>query len=211
LELHPSLQRQLLRRAIHRLRRSLRDIDWIHVEQARLGVERKSTGARVTLPQGLFLFKGYDEFTIGGEVPPPDFPLLVQSELPVTIPGTTPLPKSTWRLNAEILTRAQMPEKALDGLDPWQAYLDLERTGTNLVLRWRQAGDRFQPLGMGGKSKPLDEFMIDAKIPQRIRDQLPLLVSPRHIVWVAGWRPDERVKITEQTAHVLRLKFDIAG
>jgi tRNA(Ile)-lysidine synthase len=52
-ELHPSIQRQLLREAIHRLRRSLRDITWAHVEQARVGVERMETGARITLPQGV--------------------------------------------------------------------------------------------------------------------------------------------------------------
>ncbi len=49
--------------------------------------------------------------------------------------------------------------------------------------------------------------MIDAKIPQHIRDRLPLVVSPTHIVWVSGYRIDERVKVTQQTEHVLHLRF----
>lgn len=49
--------------------------------------------------------------------------------------------------------------------------------------------------------------MIDAKIPQHIRDHVPLVATPHHIAWVAGWRVDERVKITEETVEVLHLKF----
>jgi len=211
LDLHPSLQRQLLREAIHGLRKSLRDIDWIHVEQARLGVEEKATGAKITLPQGLFLFKGYDEFVIGQEMPWPDLPLLMERELALNIPGITSLPKSKWRLRVEIVRRPEISEEALENADPWQAYLDLERAGRNLMLRGRRTGDHFQPLGMGGQGKALNDFMINAKIPQHIRDHLPLVVSPQHIIWVAGWRVDERVKITSQTAQVLHLRFIKAG
>lgn len=211
LELHPSLQRQLLREAIHRLRKSLRDIDWIHIEQARLGVEEKATASKITLPQGLFLFKGYDEFVIGEEMPWPDLPLLIEQVLPLDVPGKTPLPRSSWQLRAEIMERAEMPEDALENQDPWQAYLDVRRAGKSLILRRRRTGDHFQPLGMGGKGKALNDFMINAKMPQHIRDHVPLVVSPQHIVWVAGWRLDERVKITSQTAQVLHLRFLKAG
>ncbi len=207
LQLHPSVQRQLLRDAIHHLRKSLRDIDWVHVEQARLGIESKATSTKITLPQGLYLFKGYDQFVIGERIPQPDLPLLMQEELPLTIPGTTLLPNSDWQLSAEIVEGAEVQEEAVGNEDPWQAYLDLEQIGESLMLRGRQTGDYFQPLGMGGKRKALNDFMIDAKIPQHIRDLLPLVVSPQHIVWVAGWRVDERAKITTGTSRVLHLRF----
>lgn len=207
LELHPSLQRQLLREAIHRLRKSLRDIDWVHVEQPRLAVEEKGTGTRITLPQGLFLFKGYDEFVIGETLPWPDLPLLTEPEVPVNVPGTTLLPSSKWQVQAEIMKRADMPDQALENKDPWQAYLDANQIGTSLILRGRRTGDRFQPLGMEGKAKDLNEFMINTKIPRHLRDHVPLVVSTEHIVWVAGWRIDERAKITEETTQVLHLEF----
>ena len=50
-------------------------------------------------------------------------------------------------------------------------------------------------------------FMIDHKILRSLRGFAPIVASPRHIVWVAGWRVDERVKITERTQHVLHLVF----
>jgi tRNA(Ile)-lysidine synthase len=207
LQLHPSLQRQLLREAIRRLRKSLRDITWSHVEQARKGIEDLETSGRITLPQGLFLIKGYGRFVIGESRPHPDLPLLCEGPLPIQLPGQTPLPKGPWVLHTQILRRDTLPVATLDDPDPWRAYVDLEKTGQQLTLRARQTGDRFQPLGMGGQSKHVTDFMIDSKVPQHIRNLLPLVVSPQHIVWVSGYRVDERVKITGQTSQILHLWF----
>ncbi|TET27037.1 MAG: hypothetical protein E3J67_00175 [Dehalococcoidia bacterium] len=86
------------------------------------------------------------------------------------------------------------------------AYLDLDKAGSELVVRCRQSGDRFQPLGMS-QPKKLGEFMIDAKIPHPWRRQVPIVCSPEHILWVVGWRIDERAKVTENTRQVLCLEF----
>jgi tRNA(Ile)-lysidine synthase len=56
--------------------------------------------------------------------------------------------------------------------------------------------------------KELAEFMIDAKIPSAWRQRVPIICSPQHIVWVVGWRLDERVKVTKDTRQVLRLEFE---
>lgn len=209
--LHPSLQRQLLREAIRRLRESLRDITWTHVEQARVGVEELDTGGRVTLPEGLFLIKGYNRFVVGESLPYPDLPLLWEGPLGLPVPGDLPLPDSPWVLHSRTIRRDDLPKGELDNPDAWHVYLDADNAGLELKLRHRQTRDRFQPLGMGGKSKNLTDFMIDAKIPRHIRDLLPLVVSPQHIVWVVGYRLDERVKVTSQTSQVLHLWFAKEG
>ena len=66
----------------------------------------------------------------------------------------------------------------------------------------------FDPVTAASRSKELAEFMIDAKIPRAWRARVPIVCSPEHILWVAGWRPDERVKVTEDTRKVLRLEFE---
>ena len=206
-QLHPSLQRQLLREAIRRLRKSLRDVTWTHVEQARSGLQELGTGGRITLLQGLFLIRDYDSLIVGEERPSPDLPLLWQGHLDLAVPGVTPLPDSRWVLHCQIIEAGDLPRLALENADPWQAYLDLTSTGHELALRRREPGDEFQPLGMGGRSKSLSDFMIDAKVPQHIRDLLPLLVSPQHVIWVAGYRIDERAKVTSQTSQLLHIWF----
>jgi len=51
------------------------------------------------------------------------------------------------------------------------------------------------------------EFMIDAKIPRNWRNRIPIVCSGEQILWVVGWRIDERVKVSEDTKQVLRLEF----
>jgi tRNA(Ile)-lysidine synthase len=205
-ELHSSLQRQLLRQAIRNLRSDLRNIDWVHIEEARRALGEKPAGTEVTLPRGLSLFRSYETFVIGDTLPIPEMPL-IDEEMGIAVPGRTALPDGSWEVICELLAADQGKEEALNNEDPWQGYLDLDQAGQDLILRRRKPGDRFQPLGMGGRSKPLREFMIDAKIPHHIRDRLPLVVSPQNIVWVAGHRVDERARVTERTERVLKVWF----
>jgi len=86
------------------------------------------------------------------------------------------------------------------------ADFDLHKTGTELFVRQRRAGDRFQPLGMD-MLKKLREFMVDAKIPRSWRGRIPIVCSPQQIIWVVGWRMDDKVKVTEASKGILRLEF----
>ncbi len=79
-----------------------------------------------------------------------------------------------------------------------------------MTMRPRRPGERFQPLGMS-QPKKLNEFMIDSKIPRAWRRWVPIVCSPEHIIWVAGWRIDERVKVTENTRKILRLEMIKSG
>lgn len=206
-KLSPSLQRYILREAIHRLRRSLRNINWVHIEEALSASLERRAGTRITLPQNLYLFKGYRFFTIGSQLPQPDLPLLPSvGSFPLNVPGVTNLPESDWRVEARVLAKEQLERDWERNPDPWWAALDHESTGSELFLRRRLPGDRFQPLGMCRK-KSLGKFMIDAKIPRHLRDTLPLVVSPEQILWVVGWRIDDRVKVMEATRKVLELQF----
>jgi tRNA(Ile)-lysidine synthase len=75
-------------------------------------------------------------------------------------------------------------------------------------LRSRQPGDRFSPLGLKGRSKKVNEFMIDKKIAANLRDHIPLMVSNHQIVWICGYRPAEQARISDITQQVVHLKFE---
>jgi tRNA(Ile)-lysidine synthase len=205
LALSPSLQRGLLREGIRRLRRDLRNIDWVHVEEARRIVKSKPTGAEATLPRGLRLYRDYDRLILGQALPS-DAPQLAVDSLPLAVPSTTPLPDSLWRLEAAVPPRSEVLAEELEGTDRWLTIVDFDRVGSELALRRRQAGDRFRPLGMSHE-KLLRDFFIDEKVPRAWRARWPLVVSPRGIVWVAGYRIDDRFKVTARTERVLRLRF----
>ena len=76
------------------------------------------------------------------------------------------------------------------------------------MLRIRRPGDTFCPLGLAGRHKKINEFMIDEKIPAGQRDRLPLLVAHEQVFWICGYRPDERARLRSTTQRVLHLKFE---
>jgi tRNA(Ile)-lysidine synthase len=208
-----ALQRSVLRRAVCRLCRSLRDVDFVHVEDARRVGVSGETGAQATLPSGLALTVGYDALTVGGEGdagPPPDQPLLWQDgPLLVPVPGVTSLPQSDWVLRAELPERWDLQQIA-DNLDSWMAYLDVDALAAPLVLRRRRRGDRFRPQGMEGHSVKVSAFLINRKVPRAWRDHVPLLVTGGEIVWVCGQRVGEGAVVKEGTRRVARLQFERA-
>lgn len=85
-------------------------------------------------------------------------------------------------------------------------YLDYDTIPSPLCLRPHRSGDKFVPLGMNRKKK-VHDFFIDEKIPNYRRSSIPLLVGGDHIIWIAGYRIDDRFKITEETKKILKVEI----
>ncbi len=200
LALPPALQRHLLRKAIEDVSGSLKDIETRHIEDI-LEALKKPAGKKLNLPAGLVFIVEYDRFLLTGEPAAlSPFPPL-DSVVSLEIPGETVFPG--WRVSASVIT----PEQMKSGDDDYIACLSLDETGDKLTVRSRETGDRFQPLGMD-QPKKLGEYMIDEKIPRAWRKRVPVVCSPEHVVWVVGWRIDQRSKVTEDTRRILRLEFN---
>jgi len=198
LALPRALQRQVFRKAVKELRGDLKDVEAEHIE-AMVESLSKPAGKTFHLPDGLTLSNEYGRMVMTLTQAPacPLPPLAPMSD--INIPGETIL--SGWRIRADVV---QQPVNSDNGLI---ASFDLDKVGKKLVVRRRRPGDRFQPLGMN-QTKKLQDFMVDAKIPRAWRDRVPLVSSPKQVLWVVGWRIDDRVKVTEETNKILRLQFE---
>ena len=195
--LHPALQRHLLRRVVGEVLGDLVDIQSIHIEKMMEALS-KPAGKRLSLPRGTVFYIGYDTCMVSkGAYDTCPFPAL-EGEYRLNVPGDTVL--SDWRVKASVT----QPGSKTEG---FRACLDFDEAGSDLVVRGRKAGDRFQPLGMS-ELKKLQDFMVDAKIPRSWRDRVPLLCSPEGILWVVGWRIADGVKVADSTKRVLRLEFE---
>lgn len=65
-------------------------------------------------------------------------------------------------------------------------------------FRRRREGDMFVPYG--GKSKSLKKYLIDKKIPKRLRDELVCLCLGHEVLAIVGLEISDKCKITESTA-----------
>lgn len=81
--------------------------------------------------------------------------------------------------------------------------VDADRVSQPLVVRNWLPGDRFHPSGMGGHSKKIQDFFTDLKVPIAARSLVPLVVAPEGILWVVGYRQDERWAPTAATKRCL--------
>ena len=77
--------------------------------------------------------------------------------------------------------------------------------GKPLMARSRQPGDRIQPYGMKGTKKVQDVF-VDAKVPEHIRDAVPLLVCGDEVVWIPGYRIANRFAVNGKQSASLRIE-----
>jgi tRNA(Ile)-lysidine synthase len=201
LRLPPALKRHLLRSAIEELG-NLKDIEARHIEEV-IDALSKPAGKKINLPGGLTFTIDYDRYLLGSDAATlSPFPTL-ESGAKLKIPGKTTIPG--WDIEAVIADPAR-DRKKVDETNDFTACFDFDRAGNELTVRCRQPGDRFQPLGMS-QTKKLNEFMIDTRIPQAWRQRIPIVSSATQILWVVGWRIDERVKIVPNTKRILWVEF----
>ncbi len=128
-------------------------------------------------------------------------------EYPVKIPATIYLHEIDRTIRLEWIERPLIGEMKNR---PETAFMDYECMTLPLVLRNMRPGDRVEPLGTGG-TKKLKDFFIDRKIAARRRGEIPLLVDAGTIVWIAGERISERVRVTGKTKKVLKAEIIVLG
>lgn len=83
-----------------------------------------------------------------------------------------------------------------------KAFVDADKLIFPLVVRFKQDGDKFMPLGMT-QYKKLSDFLIDNKVPLPNKSKIPLLINGNgEIIWVIGFRQDNRYKVNATTKKV---------
>ncbi|HTD41568.1 MAG TPA: tRNA lysidine(34) synthetase TilS [Mucilaginibacter sp.] len=86
--------------------------------------------------------------------------------------------------------------------NPMSVSIDTELLIYPLMLRHWEEGDHFHPLGMKTRQK-LSDFFVHQKVPLHEKSLIPLLVNGNDdIVWIGGYRPDDRYKVSAKTKKV---------
>lgn len=124
-----------------------------------------------------------------------------ESGLLPSCPGRFAAGGWSWRLDSRpYLSEAPRPRAAAI------AWMDPDRVQFPLEIRGPRPGDRFRPTGAAG-SRKLQDFLVDRKIPRWLRSYLPLALSRGEIIWVAGLRVAEPVKLTAASRNVLEMEI----
>ncbi|MBI5073883.1 MAG: tRNA lysidine(34) synthetase TilS [Nitrospirae bacterium] len=184
--------RRVLRRAICETE-GLRGIGFLHIEDIIALIRNGKNGDRLVLPRNIRVIKEYALLVITSEEP------VRIAEYALDLPGKAVIVNARQVVTAE---REGGDVQFGDGRS--SVLLDAEKVSFPLTVRPRRTGDYFYPVGFGRKKK-LQDFFVDLKIARDERDSIPIIVSGDDIVWVAGYRADDRFKVTETTKKFVRL------
>ncbi len=112
---------------------------------------------------------------------------------------------------ALLVERKELPHDWRQQVNPYSQFVDAAKVQGKLAVRFPQAGDRFVPLRVKAAARPagskkLSDFFTDLKVPLHRRSSIPILECG-DVVWVCGFRLDDRFKITPATREVLHLQL----
>ena len=182
---------RILRKVFERF--SKQDIERKHIRMVREFALESLNGNMITLPFKIKVLKEYDYIVIG----------YIKKKENI---GEYPFASGKIKIEGYGVIRSTA-SKVLTEPKIHQHIIDADRLPTKAIWRFRQEGDVFSPLGLGG-TKKLKEYFIDKKIPQRMRNELPVLAVGNKILAVADIEIADELKVTADTIHFYKINYE---
>lgn len=158
-----------------------KDIERKHIEMVR-DLAFSENGKKIKLPNDVVVSKEYDFLTfVNAYVEKP------------TLSKTLQIGEFEAQNFGKIVINRVSTKKTREGN---ALYFDQRKVPKDARWRYREEGDVFEKFG--GGTKKLKSFLIDKKIPVRLRDFIPVLASGNEVFVIAGVEVSEKVRVSEE-------------
>ena len=164
------------------------DIEAKHIEMIKALAKMGENGSKVSLPNKIFAVCEYDYITIYKKVPKVSTQAWAFKSGRIKIDG----------LGTLIVRRTQ--DKSINENS---LKIDASKLPKGVIWRFRNDGDIFEKFG--GGTKKLKSYLVNKKVPARLRDNIPLLAGDNEIYVIAGVEISDKVKIDENTKNVYEI------
>lgn len=198
--------RRIIRKAIFSVKQDLRRITFLHVDAIiKLAKQGQACGS-LDLPGGIRVVKDTAALIIKKEGQQ-SIANVVEYRYTIAGEGITSIKEANVAIRLVEIETDKVPDFKESG--KLRAFFDRDCLQFPLVVRNFRPGDRFSPLGVAGTQK-LKKYFSNIKIPAHQRKKCPLLLSKDKIIWVAGHRIDNSVKLGLKTRRVLMAELLLA-
>jgi len=201
-ELHPAIIRRCFFTVMKRLNPESDNITFDCVNRALEFVNNPSMSSKTELAAHLELCRYLTDYLLVSDVrqfPHELWPQVNTKEDLILRRGSSVRMNGQWCLTVN-------EELPVDNYNRWSARLDATKIG-NLRLSSFENGDRFMPLGMGGKVLKLGDYWTNQGLPLKARPNWPLIRSNEEIIWVPGFTINEAYKITNSTRKTISIEL----
>jgi tRNA(Ile)-lysidine synthase len=169
-----------------------KDIERKHIEMIKELATQMENGKKIKLPYEITVSKEYDFLTFENNYveKPTLYRMLKCEEFDAPNFGKV------------VVKRAKTDKMNEDGA----LYFDYRKVPKDARWRYREEGDIFEKFG--GGTKKLKSFLIDKKIPVRLRDYIPVLASGNEVYVIAGVEISEKVRVDKDAPTCFKLKVE---
>ena len=209
-----AVRRRLIRKAIRWAKGNLRRIAFVHVESVCQLAQIGPTSGLLDLPDRIRIRRDHNVLTISKEginlrrLDGIRFLSETRAyEYPLSRPAKIFVEEAEVHISFSEIPKAQSLDLQPSGHRI--VFFDMDKIRFPLVIRNFRPGDRFRPLGSSGNQK-LKKFFIDHKVSRIERAKCPIVLSRNKIIWVAGHRLDNAVRIGPQTQRILKAELSLA-
>lgn len=158
------------------------NVDRKHLKMIKDMTLESENGTKISLPNGVSVIKEYNFITFTNKKIKPKQRVWKMAKGVYDIPNIGVL---------EIIQTRKL------NIEEYHNLVDAKKLPKNGVWRFKKDGDTFTKFGGGTKS--LNEFLIDKKVPQRLRNFIPVFAVDDEILIVAGLEISKKVKVDEDT------------
>jgi tRNA(Ile)-lysidine synthase len=200
--MHPALQRRLIKLILSYLAPNASSFDFLTTENVRSAILQDTpTTLTLTLGGNILFTREYEQtlFQLKSAISSGFLYKLESGE------GQLELPDGMLLSYFISDNKEQRPLKSSRTHET--AIFDLKLLSFPLDVRNRHNGDRMEILGLNGSKKVKDIF-IDAKLPQRLRNQVPLIVdAAERVLWIPGFRRSVHAIASSNTTQLLCMEL----
>jgi len=167
--------------------------------------EQNISGREIVLPDGFVARREYEDLVFERTTKSPWPGEQISKSIKVKVPGRTRF--GNYLIEATISEAEEARfERFKAKKNNFIEWFDLEKVNLPLVVRFREAGDRFWPLGFEGEKK-IGKFLTAARINHKLRKEVIIIADNDKIIWVAPVRASELTKIIATTKSILQIRL----
>lgn len=207
---HIAIQRRVLRLALESLKGDLKNIEFTHITRIVELVQGQS-GRWVPVSGKIVAKREFDKLIIKLDSSSNKNPIGFTRSLD-TLPIKGYIQNTNFEFSVRQLSLTKYKEliKYKDSFkiskNVYTKWFDYDKIKANLVLRSREPGDFFC-IHKDGGTKTIKKYFIDQKIPESLRDEIPLLADGKEIIWIVGYRINPMYTVSAETINIIEVEL----
>jgi len=194
---YPLIRKYILFHCCSQLSQDFQTFNLRRLDRALKMISDRKPGKRIYLSSNLVLMIDHDGLVVG------NFNTKSMPRVEISLTGSNHVRYHSYLFTWNVVERVDV---SIFNQGEDTAFFDFDSIGGKVVISAVQSAESFFPINFG-KSKKISDYFADRKVPLRKRQLIPVIRIDDKVVWVCGYRMDDRFKVTKKTKKILQMNI----